>query len=222
MFWKKVKSLLLYLLLIVCNRNIFIDTGIISNDAQIINIRVRQPLSRTEIQSLQLVRNLDDNDTFNRDLFAAYAEHLGRREHIRTRSINFYKYIRYTFLKDNEEHICVKLHVGEVVMIKEEGGESYAMIKTIFTHKYNDENVYAFIFINWLRDIEHTDTLLRCPIFEKQREADPRWYRIYPISAISNVSKVHFVHACRSSCSEDSHDETNIQYYRNDFFYKTI
>jgi len=146
-----------------------------------------------------------------------------RHEYIMTRYIKLYQYIRYTVLdKNGEFYAHVKLRIGDVVMIKEEGGESYAIVKTIFTHKYNDGLVYAFIWVDWLKNAERTDTLLRCSIFEKQRESDTRWYRIYPISIINNVPKVHFVHACRSSCSVDSHDNTNIQYFKNTFFYKSV
>jgi len=201
----------------------FLDTGTISEDARIINIRMRQQLKGADIERLHLTNRLDNNVTLRNHLFAAYAEHIKRWEYIITRSIKLYKYIRYTVLDSNNEFYAhVKLHIGDVVTIKEEGGESYAIIKAIFTHKYNDANVYAFIWIDWLKDVERTDSLLRCPIFEKQRESDARWYCIYPISIINNVLKVHFVHACRSSCSPDIHDTTNIQYFKNIFFYKTV
>jgi len=201
----------------------FLDTGTISEDARIINIRMRQQLKGADIQKLHLTNRLDNNATLRNNLFAAYAEHMKQREYIITRSIKLYQYIRYTVLDNNNEFYAhVKLHISDVVTIKEEGGESYAIIKAIFTHKYNDENVYAFIWIDWLKDVERTNSLLRCPIFEKQRESDARWYRIYPISIINDVPKVHFVHACRSSCSADIHDTTNIQYFKNIFFYKTV
>ena len=201
----------------------FLDTGIISEDARIINIRVRQQLKGADIQKLHLTNRLDNNATLRNNLFAAYAKYMERREYIITCSIKLYQYIRYTVLDNNNEFYAhVKLHIGDVITIKEEGGESYAIIKMIFTHRYNDENVYAFVWIDWLKDIERTDPLLKCPIFEKQRELDARWYRIYPISIINEVPKVHFVHTCRSSCSANIHDPTNIQYFKNIFFYKIV
>ena len=124
----------------------FLDTGIISEDARIINIRVRQQLKGADIQKLHLTNRLDNNATLRNNLFAAYAEYMERREYIITRSIKLYQYIRYTVLDNNNEFYAhVKLHIGDVITIKEEGGESYAIIKTIFTHRYNDENVYAFV-----------------------------------------------------------------------------
>jgi len=76
-----------------------------------------------------------------------------RREYIITRYIKLYQYIRYTVLDNNDEFYAhVKLHIGDVVMIKEEGGESYAIVRTIFMHKYNDGFIYAFIWVDWLKD----------------------------------------------------------------------
>lgn len=148
---------------------------------------------------------------------------MGQREYIKSRSIKIYRYIRYTLLDDaGEFYAHIKLHIGDVVIIKEEDNESYAIIGAIFTHKYNDELVYAFVWIDWLTNTEHIDPLLRCPIFERQRASDTKWYHVYPISILNDVSKVHFIHACHSSCLVDLHDNTNMQYFKNNFFYKVV
>ena len=68
----------------------------------------------------------------------------------------------------------IKLHIGDIIIIKEEEYELYTIIKIIFTHKYNNNFVYVFVWIDWLKDTEYTDSLLRCPMFEKQRELDTR------------------------------------------------
>src|SRR5438874_12002463 len=113
--------------------------------------------------------------------------------------------MRYTLLDDNGEFYAqIKFYIEDVVIIKEEEDKSYAMIKEIFTHKYNNDSVYAFVWINWLKNTERTDRLLRCPMFEGQRESNTRWHRINPISILSEVSNVHFVHACSPSCSANS------------------
>ncbi|CAG8836079.1 28177_t:CDS:1, partial [Racocetra persica] len=47
---------------------------------------------------------------------------------------------------DNRDFsVYIKLHIGDTVIIKEEGDESYTVIRTIFIHKYNDGLVYAFV-----------------------------------------------------------------------------
>src|SRR2546427_5118845 len=100
--------------------------------------------------------------------------------------------MRYTLLNNNSEfYTHIKLHIEDIIIIKEEESELYAIIKVIFTHKYNNDSVYAFVWINWLKNTECTDSLLRCPIFERQRELDTRWYCIYPISILNEILKVH-------------------------------
>ncbi|KAF0530841.1 hypothetical protein F8M41_012006 [Gigaspora margarita] len=198
------------------------NTDIVSEDIQIINIRVWKQLTRSEIQSLQLTNHIDDNSTLKNGLFAAYAEYMQQRKYIKIHTIKLYQYIWYTLLNNNREFYAqIKLHIDDVVIIKEEE-ESYAIIRAIFMHKYNDRLIYAFIWIDWLKNIERTDALLGCPIYERQGESDTRWYHIYPISILNDIPKVHFVHACCSSCSEDSHDNNNIQYFKNNFFYKIV
>ncbi|CAG8623851.1 16811_t:CDS:2, partial [Racocetra persica] len=75
---------------------------------------------------------------------------------------------------DREFYSYIKIHIGDVVTIKEENDEFYAIVKAIFTHKYNDGHVYAFVWIDWLKNTKHTDSLLRCPIFKKQTDSDTK------------------------------------------------
>src|SRR5256885_14592029 len=113
----------------------------------------------------------------------------------------------YTLLNNNGVfYTHIKLHIGDVIIIKEEESESYTIIKVIFTHKYNNDSVYVFVWIDWLKNTECTDHLLKCLIFERQRESDTRWHCIYPISILNKIPKMHFVHACRSSGLADMYD----------------
>ena len=76
--------------------------------------------------------------------------------------------MQYTLLNDNGKFYAhIKLHIGDVIIIKEEESESYAIIKAIFTHKYNNDSVYVFVWIDWVNNTERTDGLLRCLIFER-------------------------------------------------------
>jgi hypothetical protein len=144
-------------------------------------------------------------------------------EYIKTRSIKLYQYIWYMLLDDYSEFYAnIKIYIDNIVIIKKEDAESYAIIRAVFTYKYNNKLVYAFVWIDWFNNIECINTLLNCSIFERQRALDSRWYWVYPISILNNVPKVHFVHACYSSCSANLHDDTNNQYFMNNFFYKTV
>jgi len=66
--------------------------------------------------------------------------------------------MQYTLLDNNGEFYAhIKLHIGDIVIIKEEESKLYTIIKTIFTHKYNNNSVYVFVWINWLKDTERSD-----------------------------------------------------------------
>lgn len=139
------------------------------------------------------------------------------------RRVEFYEQINYTLLDDDGAfNSYMKLHSGDIVQIQEENGLSYARLKGIFTHKYNDGLVYAFIWVDWLRECSTLDPILHCPVYEMQTAENIRWHRVYPISLIDNLSKVHFVHRCHSTCTSTSHDFSNNQYVRNEFYYTAI
>ncbi len=54
----------------------FLDTGISLQDNRIINIRVQQQLTHSEIQALPLTNHLDDNATLKNDLFSTYDNYM--------------------------------------------------------------------------------------------------------------------------------------------------
>ena len=100
---------------------------------------------------MNLSNCLDDpeNDQLQSDLAAAYEEYMNKAEYIITHCIIFYNNIDYTILEDDGElHANIKLYPENVVTIQEEGGESYAIVRAIFTHKYNDTKKHAFILLD--------------------------------------------------------------------------
>src|SRR5579863_5467170 len=97
------------------------DTGIISEDEQIVNIRVYQQLTSAEIHASRLTSSLDDNAALNTDLFAVYNHYMDQHQYIRRRTIKHYRYMQYKLLDDNGEFYAhIKLHIGDVIIIKEE------------------------------------------------------------------------------------------------------
>ena len=60
------------------NNKASLDTGIISEDSQIVNIHVCQQLTSAEIHASWLTSSLDDNAILNTDLFAAYNHYMDR------------------------------------------------------------------------------------------------------------------------------------------------
>src|SRR2546429_9936266 len=86
------------------NNKVSLDTGIISEDGQIVNIRVCQQLTSAEIHASRLTSSLEDNAILNTDLFAAYNHYMDRRQYIRRRAIKHYRNMRYPFLDGNDEY----------------------------------------------------------------------------------------------------------------------
>jgi hypothetical protein len=59
-----------------------------------------------------------------------------------------------------------RLHVGEVVsIISEEGSESFAILRSIFSHERNNQR-FAFIVIDRLEITNQTK--LECPVYRLQ------------------------------------------------------
>src|SRR5947209_4939023 len=103
------------------NNKASLDTDIISEDSQIVNIRICQQLTYAKIHASQLASSLDDNAVLNTDLFMAYNHYMNQCQYIRKRSIKHYQYMWYTLLDDNGEfYVHIKLHIGDIVIIKEE------------------------------------------------------------------------------------------------------
>jgi len=174
---------------------------------------------------MNLSNCLDDPENYQLriDLTVAYEEYMNKVEYIITQRITFYNSITYTVLEDDGElHANIRLYRDNVVTIQEEGGASYAIVRAIFTHKYNDTKKRAFILVDWLRNTQRFEPILRCPIYERQRPTDRRWHRIYPIFIVDNLPRVQFLHCCTSTCQVSFHDMSNIQYLKNIFFYKAV
>ncbi|CAG8576314.1 12155_t:CDS:2, partial [Dentiscutata heterogama] len=94
-----------------------------------------------------------------------------------TADIKFYKQISYTLLNDDGTFdTYMNLHSGDIVQIQEETRLSYAILKGIFTHRYNDGLVYSFIWVDWLRECSILDPILQCPVYEKQTAKNTRWH----------------------------------------------
>jgi hypothetical protein len=52
------------------------------------------------------------------------------------KNIEFYSSISYTVIKDNQEPVRLKLHIGDIVDLNEESeGVAYAKIEFIIQHK---------------------------------------------------------------------------------------
>ncbi len=115
---------------------------------------------------------------------------------------------------DSGINMQFRLHVGEVISIISEDGESFAILRSIFSHQRNDQR-FAFIVIN--RFEITTQTKLGCPVYKLQ---DTQMIR--PISEVITNGTAHFIHCCNDECIGGSHEFRNNLYIRNMYFFKAV
>lgn len=172
---------------------------------------------------MNLSKKLDDNHPFFQDLSRSYLEHFGSKAALLNRKLDFYDSIAYTVLRDEQDPIRLKLHVGDIVELSEESeGIAYAKISSIFRHQANNNHHYAFFLFDWFQATNIIDPILECPLYNIQKPKELRWLRIFPINFIDHISHVHFIHKCGNTCNIIKHDETNRCYIFNRFYYNAI
>lgn len=76
--------------------------------------------------------------------------------------------------------------------------------------------------MNWFVSLGINDPKLDCSHYRFQRLTDRTWRRIYAIKWVDHQPNVHFVHQCKIGCYDGEHDETNVYYLYNDFYYNAI
>ena len=103
----------------------------------------------------------------------------------------------------NGDYQHIKLCVGEAVetTMFTDGLSAFGIIKGIIEHTWNDDQVYMFIYLDWLEDLRKHDSLLGCPIYHLQHAHNNSWDRIHLISIISKSPNVLFIHYCKTGCS---------------------
>jgi hypothetical protein len=163
------------------------------------------------------------NDSeFRSELLLSYQD-FGHYSAIIHTKISFYENV--TYLAKNDHGISKKcsLHLEDIVTIDVNGeGESYAKIRAIFSHKYNDGRIYAFIAIDWFEETNQKNELLECPLYKIQSEKNRNWRRIHPLMVANQANKVNFVHNCLGDKCVNGHDLTNMYYLKNDYFFVAI
>ncbi|CAG8791161.1 798_t:CDS:1, partial [Gigaspora rosea] len=149
--------------------------NITSHDDKIRNIKTRRRLSKSEIHKLSLPEKLDNNNQFTYDVISAYDIYMQKRAALIYRRVEFYYQISYTLLNDDGTFdTYMTLHSGNIVQMQEENGRSYAILKGIFTHKYNNGLVYSFVWVDWLQERSLLDPILYCPVYEIQAAENTR------------------------------------------------
>jgi hypothetical protein len=180
------------------------------------NIKLSRKLKKKEIE------NFDLEDVCAR-LPVAY-EDLKIKGLLITNKIRFHNSIYYEVKNENGTISKIKIKSGDAIEIEEfAAGPSYAIVRSIISHKGNDNNEYQFFYITWYNQLKGNDPLLCCSRFELCHENKRNWHTIFPINVVDQQPKIHFVHACSTSsngCNMGKHD-SNI-YYKNDYFFHPI
>ena len=106
---------------------------------------------------------------------------------------SFFKYASFNFTKENGDNVLCRLHIGDVISIKLEEGENFAIIKAIFCHQQDNNLRFAFIVVDWFEDMDQRK--LGCPIFRLRKTSN--WRKVFSINLVNAINDVHFVHCCK-------------------------
>lgn len=182
------------------------------------NISLKRKISKQDRDNL-----LSCLPNFNNELQSAYDRDLGVEEALtQFYSISWYEFVSYTIEETNGTFSKIQLHLNDYITINDEDyGESYAVIKGIFRHKGNNGKYYAFIVIDWFKNINQKHSVLECPLYQIQGIGNQRWKNVFSIHMIHEVQKVHFVHNCNSEC-QDHYNTTNRIWIKNDYYFTAI
>ena len=181
---------------------------VFSPDEQMSSISLKKRVLRRDIERSVL-------SNIQAELKLAY-EDLGINSAILDGMPIFFEYASFNFLKENGDNVLCHLHVGDVVSIKIEEGENYAMIKAIFSHQQEDGIRFAFVTVDWFED--KNQRILGCPVF-RSRNAN-NWRKVFSINLVNAINTTHFVHNCKGEeCVGGVHDLRNSLYIRNIYFF---
>ena len=132
---------------------------------------------------------------------------------------SFFRYASFDFVKENGDTVLCRLHIRNVVSIKIEEGENFAIIKAIFCHQQENNLRFAFIIVDWFEDMNQTK--LGYPIFKLRTASN--WRKVFSINLVDAINTVHFVHSCKGEeCTGGVHDFRNNLYMRNMYFFKAV
>lgn len=189
-----IKTFLLYV-----SSNYYIRLG-----ENISSVYLNKRIPKRKVEAI-----LPNDVNFRRELLSVYQD-MGYVSPFLEGSYRHYELASFLVDDDgvNKQH---RLHVGEIISISEGNSESFAILRSIFSHERNNQR-FAFIIINRFEITNQTK--LECPVYRLQ---DRR--TIHPISAVNTNDTAHFVHYCNNECN-GSHEFGNGLYIRNMYFFK--
>ncbi|CAG8705218.1 2315_t:CDS:2 [Rhizophagus irregularis] len=168
------------------------------HNSNFIDISLNSRWSAKKVNDRGLSKKLDYKHPFFQDISVSYREHFNSKEAILNRKLEFYNSISYTILKDGQDPIRLKIHIGDIVELPEESeGIAYAKATNIM------------------------DSVLECPFYNIQKPEESRWFQNFPITFIDRNPCVFFIHNCGNTCNTE-HDEENRSYILNRYYYNAV
>ncbi|RIB09160.1 hypothetical protein C2G38_2044550 [Gigaspora rosea] len=187
-------------------------------------IKLGSKWDKQKIESAGFISdNLETNGLLE-CIMRVYSSYFSIEQALLNMKIRYYQNVSYSIVESNGDYQDVRFCVGEAVetTLSDGGQPAFGIVKGIIGHKWNDDQDYIFIYLEWLEYLNKFDDLLDCPIYRLQNANNNSWDRIHPISIVSRSPYIPFIHNCKSKCSLQQHDITNCEYIRNDFFFTAI
>ncbi|CAG8850535.1 42728_t:CDS:2, partial [Gigaspora margarita] len=171
-------------------------------------IKLSSKWSKSEIEDAGFIStNLKANQLLE-SILKAYSSYFSFEQALLKTKISYHQNVSYFITEPNGDHQYVKFSVGEIVeaTLPNKQQSEFSIIKGIIKHIWNDDQIYVFIYLNWLKDLRKYDDLLQCPIYRLQHSHNNFQDEIHPISIVSRSSDVPFIHNCKARCSPQQHD----------------
>ncbi|CAG8757900.1 12476_t:CDS:2 [Gigaspora margarita] len=154
------------------------------------------------IEEIENARFISDDLEANRllaSIMNIYSLYFSIEQAILNMKIRYYQNASYSIVKSNSDFQDVRFCVSEAVetTLSNDGQPVFRVVKGIIEYKWNDNQVYMFIYLEWLKFLNKFDDLLGCPIYHLQRACKNDFDRIYLISIVSKSPNTLFIHICK-------------------------
>ena len=86
-----------------------------------------------------------------------YSSYFSWEQALLKTKVNYYQSVSYSIVEPNGDYQHVKLCVGEAVetTLSADSQSAFGIIKGIIEHTWNDDQVYVFIYLDWLENLKN-------------------------------------------------------------------
>ncbi|CAG8575967.1 13934_t:CDS:1 [Funneliformis caledonium] len=177
-------------------------------------IKLGSKWNKHKIESAGFISTNLENNGLLESIMRVYSSYFSWEQALLKTKVNYYQSVSYSIVEPNGNYQHVKLCVGKAVetTLSADSQSAFGIIKGIIEYTWNDDQVYVFIYLDWLEDLKKRDNLLDCPIYHLQHTCNNSWDQIHPISIVSKSPNVPFIHYCKAGCSSQRHDTINREY----------